>query len=387
MGPLISAVMPVYNASNFLREAIESVLKQTYVNFELIIVNDGSGDNSQEIIDSYALQERRIITISDAVNKGTSHACNEGLKVAGGKYLAFTAADDVQFPERFEKTVSYLEQSPEIDMVFFNYELIDESGSKLGRSLDFPEFLNNQNVLLHQLRRNYMWSGLVTVKRTPDIVFDEELPCSVDYDLFIRLLIKNYRFGYIDEPLMFYRSHTTNISGNAVKSRKACQRILRKIDLDELEPRMVLHNNELDVMITFAMVKMMLDEWEQATNFLEQAMLSPGADRNYELFFYLGVVNYKLSNHIESIKNFTEALTILPNEATALNNLAVLKHLSGDETECVELLNKALLFRPQYMDAKNNLERISCGEKRLILTERILRGQLVHGENYKTKID
>lgn len=385
MGPLISSIMPAYNAAQFIQKAIESVLAQTYSNFELIIVNDGSSDNSREIIDGYARREKRISVVSYTQNKGTSHACNEALKIAGGKYVCFTAADDVQKPDRFEKTVRYLEENPEHEMVFFNYELIDQHGNRLGRSLDFPSYLNNRNALMHQLRRNYMWSGLVTMKRTPDIIFNESLPCSVDYDLFIRLLIKNYQFGYIDEPLMYYRSHSTNISGNALKSRTACQRILRKVNLTELAPKLLLNNSEQDVLITFAMVKMMLDEWEQALVFLQQARSKPDTAANHELLFYLGVVNFKLSNYNASAENFEQVLMILPDEATSLNNLAVLKHLAGYEAESIELLNKALFYRPQYMDAKNNLERASRGEKPLIITERILRGQLVHGENYKTQ--
>lgn len=386
MGPVISAIMPVYNAAGFVREAVESVLEQTLNDFELIIVDDGSTDGSTEILQEYSNREPRIKLILNNANRGTAYACNRGLIAASGGYVCFTAADDIQFPERFAETVDYLNQNTDLDMVFFNYELIDECGRKLGRNLDFPRYLNNRNVLMHQLRRNYMWSGLVTLKRTPDIVFDEELPCSVDYDLFLKLLIKGYRFGYIDKPLMYYRTHSQNISGDATRSRLACQRILRKLDFDEILPKLLIENDELDAAITVAMVKMLLDEWDQAATVLKRAEALPGARGSYELFFYEGVSNYKLKNFEKSSAYFRQALALESNEPTSLNNLAVLEHLFGNRDKSEALLKKALLKHSQYKDAMMNLDKVINDSGPLILTERILRKQLVHGTNYRVKI-
>src|SRR5690242_9380591 len=100
--------MPVYNASSYLREAIESILNQTYSNFEFIIINDGSTDNSLEIIRSY--HDPRISVVNNETNLGIIKTRNKGLKLAKGKYIANMDADDISLSSRLEKQVQYLEQ-------------------------------------------------------------------------------------------------------------------------------------------------------------------------------------------------------------------------------------------------------------------------------------
>ena len=113
--PVISVILPVYNAERFLREAIDSVLKQTFVDFEFIILNDGSTDKTEDIILSY--KDPRIRYVKNEKNLKLIKTLNKGVDMARGKYIARMDADDISLPERFEKEVAYLEAHPDVAVV------------------------------------------------------------------------------------------------------------------------------------------------------------------------------------------------------------------------------------------------------------------------------
>jgi len=124
MNPMISVVMSVYNAEKYLQEAIQSILTQTYKDFEFIIINDGSSDKSLEIIEKYRNQDERIVLISRE-NRGLIASLNEGIEKARGKYIARMDADDISLPERFEKQLELMEKDT-LDICGCHYFLINE---------------------------------------------------------------------------------------------------------------------------------------------------------------------------------------------------------------------------------------------------------------------
>jgi len=111
--PLISVILSVYNAEQYLEEAIQSILNQTYKNFEFIIIDDGSKDNSLGIIREYRKRDKRIVVITRE-NKGLIESLNEGIKAANGKYIARMDADDIAMPNRFEEQIKYMESHEEV---------------------------------------------------------------------------------------------------------------------------------------------------------------------------------------------------------------------------------------------------------------------------------
>lgn len=113
--PLVSVIMSVYNSEKYLAEAIESILNQTYTNFEFIIINDGSTDKSLAIIEKYKIQDERIVLISRE-NKGLPYSLNEGIEKAKGKYIARMDADDISLPTRFEEQVKFMEENSKISI-------------------------------------------------------------------------------------------------------------------------------------------------------------------------------------------------------------------------------------------------------------------------------
>src|SRR5690554_3918162 len=126
--PLVTVFIPVYNCENFIDECLKSILNQTYKNIEVLLVDDGSTDNSVEKIKKYS--DPRIRLIQNERNMGIPYTRNVGLKEAKGKYIAIMDSDDISMPIRIEKQVAYLEQHPEIDAVSSFYIKFDEKSNK-----------------------------------------------------------------------------------------------------------------------------------------------------------------------------------------------------------------------------------------------------------------
>jgi glycosyltransferase involved in cell wall biosynthesis len=134
---LISIVMPVYNAGSFLRESLDSVLSQTYKDWELICVDDGSTDNSLYILQEYSLVDSRIKVFKNKKNLGVSATTNFAIKKCSGQYLARMDADDVMVSDRLEKQITFLKRNPKVIVLGGQCELINEKGEKIGQKL-FP---------------------------------------------------------------------------------------------------------------------------------------------------------------------------------------------------------------------------------------------------------
>lgn len=127
---LVSIGMPVYNGEKYIKVAINSVLNQTYTNFELIITDDGSNDKTLELIKEY--KDDRIIVISENRNRGISYRLNQQIDLARGKYFIRMDADDIMFPDRIEKQIQYLEAHPKVDVVGSKVIVIDENNKIIG---------------------------------------------------------------------------------------------------------------------------------------------------------------------------------------------------------------------------------------------------------------
>ena len=200
--PKISVVMPVYNAERFLSEAIESILNQTFKDFELIIINDGSTDNSLEIIKKYKAQDERIVLISRE-NRGLVYSLNEGIEKAEGKYIARMDADDISLENRFSKQFEVLEDNTDIDIVGCDYQLIDKNSNVVGKTI-VPK--TEKDILLTLCYSVPFAHPSVMIRKS---IFQyhkyEESPAE-DYLLWSRVYKKNNFFN-IGKPLLKYRYH------------------------------------------------------------------------------------------------------------------------------------------------------------------------------------
>ncbi|MFC5469713.1 glycosyltransferase [Cohnella suwonensis] len=372
--------MPVYNNERFVGQAIESVLRQTYRELELIVVDDGSADGTLQEIESYReISEIPFKIIRHEINQGVSAAKNSGIRQSQGEFLAFAASDDLQKPERIERTVEELIRHPDLDMVFFDCEMVDEENRPLQRRKGYPEGMNAENALLFQLQRNHLWSGLVLLRKTPDIWFDTSLPNAVDYELFMRLLTHGYTLKILDESLMWYRVHQHNISGDGRVSKQSVKSILRRLDLDHLLEEMAEQFTEAEAQVAVASAALSADLPEKAlqyTNHLARDSVEGG--------FIAGVSWFRLGDYGKSLSAFQQAESHAPEDAALINNIGVLLAVANRTEEAEKHFQRALTLREGYLDAAHNLKISESRDSMTYrITEKPLRPNFIHIYNYK----
>lgn len=232
--PLISVIMPVYNAAQFVREAIESVLAQTLGDFELILIDDASTDGSREVLARITDPRCRVLTHS--ANRGPAEARNRGIAGARGKFIAFLDADDVALPQRFARQVEWLRAHPEVGVLGSCLEHIDIAGKSLGM-IDLTE-LDPRALRARLLFHNRLAQSSVMLRASAlDARFRPEFEPAEDYDLWIRL---KCGLAVMGESLVRYRVHPQNVSATkaaamlrAVAAIHAAQ--LEKFDLRDSE--------------------------------------------------------------------------------------------------------------------------------------------------------
>ncbi len=208
--PKVSVIMPVYNSEKYVREAIDSILSQTYSDFELIIINDGSTDSSVDIVKSY--NDRRIRFINNVSNSGLAVTRNQGLKLARGEYIANLDSDDRSYPERIERQVKLLDIKPDFGLVGTYVEPIDKNGhATLHDIWSFPANADEIPAIL--FFNNYFAQSATMIRKSAlrEMGYRLDLPPAEDYDLWIRIS-ENSRVWNLHEVLTQLRSHESNTS-------------------------------------------------------------------------------------------------------------------------------------------------------------------------------
>ena len=243
--PRVSIIMPTFNSASFLFETIKSILSQTFNDFELIVVDDSSTDNSSEIINEF--NDLRIQYIRLGKNHGgPSKPRNIGIVEADGEYIAFFDSDDIMLPEKLEHSVAVLDRYSEISVVFSdclrfsdsgeiypNTLLQDYSGLRnlLKESIEDDFFILTSTDAFHNLFcENYIPTSSVMVRKNdfdPVGLFDEELINGDDKDMWLRLS-SCYSFGFIDKPLHKYRVRVGSVSNRGVVTHQNRIKVMKK---------------------------------------------------------------------------------------------------------------------------------------------------------------
>ncbi|ACS91097.1 Glycosyl transferase, family 2 [Thermococcus sibiricus MM 739] len=206
--------MPSYNHEKYIAQAIESVLNQTFPDFELIIIDDGSKDRSKEIIKAYEKKDKRIRAIFHKNNKGIARTMNEGLRKAKGKFIALFSSDDVWVKDKLEKQLKFFEKNDDL-VVWSEGLVIDAQGNPTGGTFTqmygASKKKKSGNLFEELLKGNYIFGQSVILKKKniKDITYDERLKYLNDYKFMVDLAY-NYEFYYIPEPLAMYRIHGKN---------------------------------------------------------------------------------------------------------------------------------------------------------------------------------
>lgn len=222
---LISIILPVYNGEKTIRETITSVLNQTYKNFELIIINDGSRDATLDMI--YTIQDFRIKVFSYD-NTGVSASRNRGISHATGKYISFIDADDLWTPDKLESQLNALEENPEAAVAYSWNDCIDETGKFLRRG---SHIVANGNVYKQLLLLDFIGNGSSVLIRRQALKlvggFNQSLSFAEDWDLWLRLAL-NYHFVVIPRTQIFYRVSPSSASSNVWKMETSCLEVIER---------------------------------------------------------------------------------------------------------------------------------------------------------------
>lgn len=224
MEPLVSIITPLYNNEKYIAETIESVLAQTYTNWEMIIVDDCSKDNGVRIVEEYQRKDKRIKLYKNEINKGVSYTRNKAIDLADGKYIAFLDSDDLWKKEKLEKQIKFMEDN-NVVLSYTAYEKMNEDGSKRGKisvpdKLDYKELL--KNCLIGFLTAMYKKEEL------KDFKFINSK--AEDYIFWLSILKKiDYAYG-IDEVLAAYRVVNNSRSSNKLDIVKFHWKIYRDIE-------------------------------------------------------------------------------------------------------------------------------------------------------------
>ena len=209
MNEKVSIIMPNYNCANYISETIESVLAQTYQNWELIIVDDFSKDASVEIIKKYSEKDHRIRYFVNSTNQGAAYSRNKALMEATGRWIAFLDSDDLWAPQKLERQIEFMNAN-DYHFSFTKYECIDEKTSKrTGQIITGPKKISK-----HKMFR-YCYMGCLTVMYDAQTVgliqIDNRLAKRNDYAIWLKASKKAVAY-YLDENLSFYRKRSQSIS-------------------------------------------------------------------------------------------------------------------------------------------------------------------------------
>jgi len=241
--PIVSVIMPVFNVEEYVAQAITSVLDQSFKNFELLIIDDGSTDSS---IDICRVFEDRRIRIFKQKNRGLAGARNSGIRNAKGRYLAFLDSDDLWHPRKLANHVAHLNACSKIGVSYAASELINENGASIG-IIQSPKIaeVNTEDIFL----RNPIGNGSAPVIRKQVFAeikfqgpngysewFDETFRQSEDIECWIRIaLTTNWNFGGINDVLTYYRVNKGGLSANIVKQYESWERVAAKVKHLDLE--------------------------------------------------------------------------------------------------------------------------------------------------------
>jgi glycosyltransferase involved in cell wall biosynthesis len=243
--PEVSIIMPVFNSENFIQAAVESLLTQTFHDFELIIVNDGSTDNSLNIIRSFS--DNRIRILNNDRNRGIVYSRNRGLKEARGKFIAPFDSDDIALPEKFEKQITFLHKNPDFGMIGSWAKLIDQEGSIKNKRWKLPA--SPQAIPSILLFRNYFAQPSLLIRREliPQGGYEEGYEIGEDYIMWADIA-KKAKVWNLPEHLVYIRQHPGNMSRKdnpALRDYESriYQRLFKplKIEVDSTRFELLMH--------------------------------------------------------------------------------------------------------------------------------------------------
>jgi glycosyltransferase involved in cell wall biosynthesis len=318
--PSISVIMPIYNAEKYLNEAIDSILNQTYPDFELILLNDNSTDSSKSIIEFYLAKDKRIIFVNKDLNVGPATLRNEGFDIASGEFIALLDADDIAAPTRFEKQIGILKNNPQIGVCGSWFTTFGDKERR--KVVQHPE--QHNQIKVNFLIDCTIGNSTAFFKKNilGEIRYNKEYVPAEDFHLWSRLITKA-QFYIIQESLVDYRIHDTNISQTKIDNVKKSNRrikieLLKQFEIEGNNPNIssYIHLIEGQKGLTFEEIKLVSECYNDLINKNKILGNFDGTLLNKMLQKSIGRIIRKArkqsSSQIKFYKeNFTEAYTKL----------------------------------------------------------------------------
>lgn len=203
----VSVIMSAYNSARYLKAAMDSILSQTFTNFEFIIINDGSSDSTENVIRAYA--DNRIVYIKNPKNLGLIASLNKGLERASGKYIARMDADDVALSDRLKDQLAVFAQHPDAVVTGSDYYLLSEDKLILQKNMNDSDY--QKTILLFSTCFAHPTVMMRNIFKETGLRYDERFPHTEDYRLWTELSFRG-TFYNVDKPLLKYRDHAGQIS-------------------------------------------------------------------------------------------------------------------------------------------------------------------------------
>lgn len=282
--PRVSILMPVYNVAPYLREAVDSILSQTYTDFELIVLDDGSTDGSSQILEIYT--DPRIIRYRGERNVGLANILNVGLQMARGEFIARMDSDDLSLPTRLSVQVAYLDAHSEVDLCSCGMELFGAKQAIWSYATDVDTV--KINALFHSpiLHASSVWRRTAFADR--GLTFDQQMVPAEDYDLWVRALLQSCVLVNIPDVLYRYRIHMSQTTAMDQRSADRCRQI-RQHYIRSLFPTM--EDSLTAAFLEIPPQACSYSQWLLLTRFVQQVLkqnrcLSPRALRHV-LYGYL----------------------------------------------------------------------------------------------------
>ncbi|WP_242295372.1 glycosyltransferase [Bacillus cereus group sp. BfR-BA-01516] len=351
---MISVIMLVYNAAPFLKDSICSILNQTEKDFELIIINDGSTDDSEEIINSF--NDARIVYYKQE-NKGISSARNKGLEVSKGEFIAFQDADDISLPIRLENLKEKF-VIPDIGIVHSDILIINEKDNAMG-------YWHAYNIERTKALRFFIKMGMpmngpsIMVRKEAfyGLKYDESLSIGEDNNMICKIM-DNWEAYYIPEPLYLYRRHTTNTTIKKM-SQDYLMKLIESYPIEQLVPE-IDWNHEKDGTRANAILAYFLFNRgvvQEAKQLLQNAlMLSKGRESQ---IFVQAMANLILKNYDRAVELFL----MYPHKDHIIENyIGETFGFAGELNEAKEYFLKALQKKGDYIEPLENLKGIGGKE-------------------------
>lgn len=369
---MISVIMPVYNAEKFIHSTIKSILEQTYSNFELIIVNDGSSDDSEKVIQIFT--DPRIRYFSQS-NKGPSSARNFGLQQCKGDFVLFHDADDMSVLNRFEKLLGAF-HSPQVGFVHSDIALIDEKDHIFS-------YLQREQVLKEDVLPTVFKfgtpyaNGSILYRREAigDTRYDEDLHIGEDTNFVCEIAMKTNSV-HIPLPLLFYRRHADNLS-NRTEYHRYSPHILKLMNqykkselMPEVKDEEILRGNILSAYVLF---KRLLNS--DAIKIIQDSLGIAQSDD--EKLFVLGTFNLMNGNAEKALSTY---LKIVRQDEIIINLIGECYALMGKNLNAESYFRRSLELNPTYAEPLYNLKH-NCETKQFNYHSSWMVANLVYKQN------